>query len=89
MWISLILFYTLILTVLYLSYKKMKNIKISRRGLSICFYTHQLNIGQHHNKQKTINNVPGPIALPLVGTKWIFYCKYKMNKLHEVYKGNV
>ena len=35
-------------------------------------------------------DIPGPKALPLVGTKWIFmvfFQKYKMSSLHEVYAG--
>ncbi|CAH0402521.1 unnamed protein product [Chilo suppressalis] len=29
--------------------------------------------------------LPGPPALPLLGTRWLFWSRYKMNKLHEAY----
>lgn len=32
-------------------------------------------------------HIPGPLSLPFVGTKWIYFWKYKINKLHEVYDG--
>lgn len=38
----------------------------------------------------TVNDVwsiPGPLRLPLFGTKWIYLWKYKMSKIHEVYRG--
>ncbi|CAH0731878.1 unnamed protein product, partial [Brenthis ino] len=30
--------------------------------------------------------LPGPPALPLLGTRWMFWSRYKMNKLHEAYE---
>ncbi|XP_068619922.1 ecdysone 20-monooxygenase [Battus philenor] len=30
--------------------------------------------------------LPGPPALPLIGTRWLFWSRYKMNKLHEAYE---
>ncbi|KAJ2954784.1 hypothetical protein O0L34_g3089 [Tuta absoluta] len=30
--------------------------------------------------------LPGPPALPLFGTRWIFWSRYRMNKLHEAYE---
>lgn len=32
-------------------------------------------------------SIPGPLRLPLFGTKWIYLWKYKMSKIHEVYRG--
>ncbi len=29
--------------------------------------------------------IPGPLSLPLFGTKWIYFWKYNISKLHEVY----
>lgn len=96
---ALLLVYTLSLTLIYLSYKTTKTIKLldfikNFSFIEIVNNHHPLhqqinnqNVEQVNTKQKTIDDVPGPIALPLVGTKWIFYCKYKMSKLHEVYKG--
>lgn len=31
--------------------------------------------------------IPGPLHLPLLGTKWIFFWKYKVEKIHEAYNG--
>ena len=36
--------------------------------------------------ENTFARIPGPISLPLIGTKWIFFWKYKMSKLHEFYE---
>ncbi|XP_053615909.1 ecdysone 20-monooxygenase isoform X1 [Plodia interpunctella] len=30
--------------------------------------------------------LPGPPALPFLGTRWLFWSRYKMNKLHEAYE---
>ncbi|XP_061728114.1 ecdysone 20-monooxygenase-like [Cydia pomonella] len=30
--------------------------------------------------------LPGPPALPLIGTRWLYWSRYKMNKLHEAYE---
>ncbi|KAJ8709193.1 hypothetical protein PYW07_009019 [Mythimna separata] len=30
--------------------------------------------------------LPGPQALPFLGTRWLFWSRYKMNKLHEAYE---
>ncbi|CAG9769645.1 unnamed protein product [Ceutorhynchus assimilis] len=35
---------------------------------------------------KEIQNIPGPLALPILGTRWLFSIgRYKMNKIHEYY----
>lgn len=39
---------------------------------------------------KCVWDIPGPKRLPFLGTKWIFmiyFWKYKLSKLHDVYKG--
>ncbi|XP_050354520.1 ecdysone 20-monooxygenase isoform X1 [Nymphalis io] len=35
---------------------------------------------------KRPSRLPGPAALPLLGTRWLFWSRYKMNKLHEAYE---
>ncbi|XP_038207174.1 ecdysone 20-monooxygenase isoform X1 [Zerene cesonia] len=30
--------------------------------------------------------LPGPPALPIIGTRWLFWSRYKLNKLHEAYE---
>lgn len=37
------------------------------------------------NKQSS--RLPGPLPLPFLGTRWLFWSRYKMNKLHEAYEG--
>jgi hypothetical protein len=38
-------------------------------------------------QRRDINSIPGPRALPFFGTKWIFFWKYKMSKMHEMFRG--
>lgn len=39
------------------------------------------------NTTKDVWSIPGPLRLPFFGTKWIYLWKYKMSKIHEVYRG--
>lgn len=32
-------------------------------------------------------SIPGPVRIPFFGTKWIYLWKYKLSKIHEVYRG--
>lgn len=36
---------------------------------------------------KQATRLPGPPGLPFLGTRWLFWSRYKMNKLHEAYEG--
>lgn len=36
---------------------------------------------------KDVWSIPGPMRVPIFGTKWIYLWKYKMSKIHEVYGG--
>lgn len=36
---------------------------------------------------KSIWEIPGPFVLPFLGTKWIFFRRYKISKIHEAYEG--
>lgn len=40
---------------------------------------------------KTVADVPGPYSLPILGTRWIFsrFGCYRLNKIHEAYKGKL
>lgn len=41
-------------------------------------------------RRRGIWDIPGPKRIPFLGTKWIFllfFRRYKMTKLHEVYAG--
>ncbi|OWR41622.1 cytochrome P450 CYP314A1 [Danaus plexippus plexippus] len=35
---------------------------------------------------KRPTRLPGPPALPFLGSRWLFWSRYKMNKLHEAYE---
>ncbi|XP_077293996.1 cytochrome P450 family 24 subfamily A member shade isoform X2 [Arctopsyche grandis] len=37
-------------------------------------------------KRNDIWKIPGPVYLPFVGTRWIFFWRYKMTKVHEAYR---
>lgn len=39
------------------------------------------------SKRQNIWSLPGPLRIPFLGTKWIYLWKYKMSKIHEVYRG--
>lgn len=36
---------------------------------------------------KGSKDIPGPLHLPLFGTKWIYLWKYDLSKMHEAYEG--
>lgn len=57
------------------------NIKISNKHSTFNNDNGQLT------KRQDIWSVPGPLKVPFLGTKWIYLWKYKMSKIHEVYKG--
>ncbi|KAK4881517.1 hypothetical protein RN001_004836 [Aquatica leii] len=41
---------------------------------------------KHEKNQKTIDNIPGPLSLPFLGTRWIYWFgNYSFTKVHEVY----
>lgn len=40
-------------------------------------------------KHQSIWSIPGPLRVPFLGTKWIYLWKYKMSKIHEVYRGEI
>lgn len=40
-----------------------------------------------NSSRNDIWSIPGPLSIPFFGTKWIYLWKYKLSKIHEVYKG--
>lgn len=36
----------------------------------------------------TVWDIPGPINLPMIGTKWVFLWKYSITQIHKVYAGD-
>jgi len=64
----------------------------SANSVFICFFKVDklyADAGDNSRKFKTARKVPGPFALPIFGTRWIYSCfgYYRMNKIHEAYKG--
>lgn len=59
------------------------NIKISNKNS-----TYNNDNGQY-DKLQNIWSIPGPLRVPFLGTKWIYLWKYKMSKIHEVYRGKI
>jgi len=45
--------------------------------------------GDNGRKFKTARDIPGPFALPILGTRWIYsrFGHYSLNKIHEAYQG--
>lgn len=39
------------------------------------------------NNERGIWSIPGPVNIPFVGTKWIFFWKYKISQIHRAYEG--
>lgn len=62
------------------------NIKVSNKNT-----TFNNNGEEDHfcssRKGTNIWSIPGPLRIPFLGTKWIYLWKYKMSKIHEVYRG--
>ncbi|XP_011255244.1 ecdysone 20-monooxygenase isoform X1 [Camponotus floridanus] len=57
------------------------------------FWTRNYNVanvdtGDNGRKFKTARDVPGPFALPILGTRWIYsrFGHYSLNKIHEAYQ---
>lgn len=76
-YMSMLLFYFIIILFLYYTFKNKKPVK----------WNELLNVftfSQHTRPNDDTLRIPGPIRLPIVGTKW---CNFfgKMNKLHEYY----
>lgn len=49
------------------------------------------NINENYSSSHVKSNIwsiPGPLRFPFLGTKWIYLWKYKLSKIHEVYRGN-
>lgn len=41
-------------------------------------------------RPRGIKDIPGPLVMPYLGTKWVFFVffhKYKMSLMHEMYAG--
>ncbi|XP_066999050.1 ecdysone 20-monooxygenase [Anabrus simplex] len=49
---------------------------------------HKVTAPESCVRRKTVRDVPGPTALPLLGTQWLFsaFGPYKLSKMHEAYQ---
>lgn len=69
-----------------------KNTPINNNNIHSHYSKCNNNISDHPNlSHKTSNvwSIPGPLKVPFLGTKWIYLWKYKMSKIHEVYRGKL
>nr|AFU86480.1 cytochrome P450 CYP314A1v2 [Laodelphax striatellus] len=37
-------------------------------------------------EKPSLKDIPGPLALPILGTRWIYSVRYDMDKVHEAYR---
>ncbi|KAJ0172220.1 hypothetical protein K1T71_012193 [Dendrolimus kikuchii] len=54
--------------------------------LVIAFLVAATALAVRTNDGKPPSRLPGPQPLPFLGTRWLFWSRYKMNKLHEAYE---
>lgn len=40
-------------------------------------------------KDSDINKIPGPISYPFIGTRWIYFWKYKLSQFIDVHIGEL
>lgn len=52
---------------------------------NVAFPTHITQPPQTGTVLKDIYQVPGPVILPVIGTKWQYYFRYQLPKIHEAY----
>lgn len=52
---------------------------------NVAFQTQLTQSIQAGTALKDIYRIPGPAILPLIGTKWQYYFRYKLPKIHEAY----
>jgi len=58
--------------------------------LEDCYHAAPIEPEAPRKRRRGIWDIPGPQRIPFLGTKWIFllfFRRYKMTKLHEVYAG--
>lgn len=65
-----------------------RNIKISNKN-STFKNENDSGGGGSYIKDQSTWSIPGPLRVPFLGTKWIYLWKYKMSKIHEVYRGEI
>lgn len=88
----IILLFLAVLLAIYLKFDIRKLSKIIYLKPFLHKYDKIKNETENADKvlQKHVWDIPGPYILPFLGTKWIFFVffkKYKMSTLHEVYAG--
>lgn len=79
----------IIFFILCFCYKLQRFAKFAKRKLAATVANVDTNLNIDNNKmdERGIWSIPGPLILPFLGTKWIFFWRYKMNKIHQVYEG--
>lgn len=97
MWTVTFILNAIILALALISYKKSKSTILKNLLIKLnVILNDKQKIKNNRNEgdkikeeisPKTVLDIPGPLSLPLIGTKWIYFWRYKMTKIHEAYKG--
>lgn len=104
MWTVSYFLYAIIVGLLLVSYRKSKGALLKELIKKLNVIINNRNkVNKIRGKNKNNNNdgdkieeerndilnIPGPLSIPLFGTKWIYFWKYQMTKIHEAYKGKI
>uniref|UniRef100_A0A336MAY2 CSON014590 protein n=1 Tax=Culicoides sonorensis TaxID=179676 RepID=A0A336MAY2_CULSO len=93
MWTVTLILYTITLVFFILLYKKyvkkLFNELIKNFNIKLRNGEKDVNFNDHkyiEENLKDVSDICGPRSVPFLGTTWIYFWKYKMTKIHEVYK---
>lgn len=97
MWTVSYVLYTVIVGLFLISYRNGKGgfLKELIKKLNVIVNNRQKkrirkslsNNNNEGEERGIIDDIPGPLSIPLYGTKWIYFWRYKMTKIHDTYKG--
>lgn len=90
--LTLVFFYIIIglCFLLFINYKFLKLFITPNRKFAIRdanSNTTSMSNKNHNSTENDVWSIPGPVSIPFIGTKWIYFWKYKLSKIHEVYRG--
>ncbi|XP_063697170.1 ecdysone 20-monooxygenase [Culicoides brevitarsis] len=99
MWTVSYVLYAIIVGLFAVSYRKSKGVFFLKdviTKLNVILKSRDKkkfsNLNNNNNESdktsivRSSKDIPGPLSVPLFGTKWIYWWRYKMTKIHETYK---